>query len=349
LPLVLSAPSRPLLTAELFRSAEEGIFVPTHEKHSRGEKLQLVVQIKDEMLGTALECTVLSGTPKGPLGLAGLYVSLSTDQQQKARVFLGLAPSLENPARTEVRVDCQLPLRLLSPQVSDVFHTRNISRSGLLASCSAPLENGQLVKIALELNANDTLQATCKVAWARPELKMLGFRFEGLPADDLARIDALVVALQAPGPPIQKAGAPEAGAAAKPAPAPDPGGRPDVLIADDEPSVALFVQRIAIKLGLKAVTFDRGDTALKAIRAQRPRMVMLDVLMPGLDGLQVCSLIRADAMLTRTPVVLLSALEGEKVKKIAEEARATAWLQKPLDLNQVRKLITDTLKAADAP
>ena len=349
LPLVLSAPSRPLLTAELLRPGAEGIFVPTPEVHSAGEKLQLVVQIKDELLGTGLECKVKGATANGPGGAAGLYVELSPEQQQKAKVFLGLAPSAENPARGEVRVDCQLPVRLLAPQLSDVFHTRNISRSGMLATCGAQLQTGQLVELALELNANDTLRCRCRVAWARPELRLLGFKFDSLPADDLARIDALVAALQAPGPATKPTQEDGAGAASATKAATEAAGRPDVLIADDEPSVAMFVQRVALKLGLKAITFDRGDTALKAIRAQRPRLVMLDVLMPGLDGLQVCSLIRADAMLTRTPVVLLSALEGEKVKKIAEEARASAWLQKPLDLNAVRKLITDILKAGEAP
>lgn len=315
--------------------------MPTHESHAPGATVQLVVQIKDELLGTGLEARVLSATQSGPGGQAGVFVSLSEDQLQKARGFLGLLPSSELPARAEVRVDCELPMRILNPPDPSLSHTRNLSRNGVLASCSAPLSAGQQVKIALELNANETLEARCKVAWVRPELKLVGLRFEGLEADELNRVDAVVAALQAP-----DEGQKGKGQEAAPRPA-ESSGRPDVIVADDEPSVAMFVERIALKLGLKVQTFDRGDLALKAIRTQRPRLVMLDVLMPGLDGLQVCSLIRADAMLARTPVVLLSALEAEKVKKIAEEARATAWLQKPLDLQAVRKLITDTLKAAE--
>jgi two-component system, OmpR family, response regulator len=335
-PLVLSAPSRPLLTAELLRPGASGIFVQTNDALPAGSAVQLVVQIKDEKLGTGLEAKVLSFTERGPGGYAGVFVSLAADQQQKAKEFLGLVPTSDHPARLEVRVDCQLPLRLLNPADPNLAHTKNVSRNGILATCGAALAAGQVVQIALELNANETLEARCKVMWSRPELKLAGLRFEGLSADDLKRLDALVAALTAP----------------QEAPRPAPRGKeevtawPDVLVADDEPSVALFIERIVQKLGLKVVTFDRGDLALKAIRAQRPRLVMLDVLMPGLDGLQVCSLIRADAMLARTPVVLLSALEGEKIRKIAEEARATAWLQKPLDLAAVRKLIVDTLNAA---
>lgn len=330
--------------------------MPSGEQHAPGARVQLVVQIKDEKLGTALECTVLLSTSQGPLGQAGLYVELSAEQQDKARDFLGLKPTTDLPARAEVRVDCQLPARLLSPAVSQVFHTRNISRNGLLASCATPLESNQLVQVAVELNANETLQVRCKVAWVRPELNLVGLRFEGLSLDELLRLDAVVAAFQSPAAGKPNSAAPAAsggagpGAGASPlAPLPDLGGRPDVLIADDEPSVALFVQRIATKLGLKVVTFDRGDTALKAIRTQRPRLVMLDVLMPGLDGLQVCSLVRADAMLARTPIILLSALEAEKVRKIAEEAKATAWLQKPLDLHAVRRVIRDAVATTEEP
>ena len=331
MPLVLSAPSRPLLTAELLRPGASGIFVQTRDELAAGSTVQVVVQIKDERLGTALDAKVLSFTLHGPGGHPGVFVTFSEDQQQKAKEFLGLVPTADQPARQEVRVDCQLPMRLLNPPDSSVSHTKNVSRNGILASCGAPLGAGQLVQIALELNANETLEARCKVMWARPELKLAGLKFEALSADDLKRLDTLVAALSTP--------------AAEPKPKDESTAWPDVLVADDEPSVAMFIERIALKLGLKVVTFDRGDLALKAIRSLRPRLVMLDVLMPGLDGLQVCSLIRADAMLARTPVVLLSALEGEKVRKIAEEARATAWLQKPLDLAAVRRLIVDTLNA----
>jgi len=125
--------------------------------------------------------------------------------------------------------------------------------------------------------------------------------------------------------------------------APTPGEqRPEgatVVIADDDPSILDFASRVVLKAGFRVVRAERGDVALEAVRKERPALVLLDVLMPGLDGLEVCAAIRADALLVRTPVVLLSAMGEDRLVDAAKQAGATAWLTKPMRLEALRELI----------
>ena len=360
MPLVLSLPNRATMFAEIVaRKAGSAVFVPVSlglENYRAGERHQVVLQLADERLGTTVD-GVLAAVQQGDDGQPpGVLVVFPEDQREKCRSFLGVGPVADLPVRREMRVDCQLPVRLVDPASDVVWLTRNLSTSGVLLVCGAPLAAGQKVSLTLELNATETLTTRTVVAWVRTELKLVGLKFSNLDAGDADRLDRALRALEkasqvggaAPAPQPPQAAPVEPAAVPVPQAAPLEGtegvpARPDIILADDEPATLLFVSRALAKGGISVATFGRGDDALKAIRAQRPRLVLLDVLMPGIDGLQVCSLIRADAMLSATPVVLLSGLEREKVRKIAEESGATAWLQKPLVLTELRALVDKLL------
>jgi two-component system alkaline phosphatase synthesis response regulator PhoP len=83
--------------------------------------------------------------------------------------------------------------------------------------------------------------------------------------------------------------------------------------------------------------------ALELIRKERPDLVFLDVLMPGLDGLEVCKAIRADATLARTPVILLSAMGEDRLIAAAKNAKADGYLTKPMRLDAMRTLLAEKL------
>ena len=112
-----------------------------------------------------------------------------------------------------------------------------------------------------------------------------------------------------------------------------------VLIADDEPEILDLLARIVSHHGHRVVRAERGDTALALIRQEKPDLIFLDVLMPGIDGLAVCAAVRADAELARVPVVLLSAMGNERLAKVAEQVDASASLCKPMRLEVVEKIL----------
>ena len=116
-----------------------------------------------------------------------------------------------------------------------------------------------------------------------------------------------------------------------------------VVVADDDPSILDFVTRVVTKAGYRVVRADRGDVALNLIRAERPQLVFLDVLMPGTDGLEVCKAVRADVNLSHIPVVLLSAMGEDRLTEAAAQSGANDYLTKPMRLEAMRLIMAKYL------
>ena len=104
-----------------------------------------------------------------------------------------------------------------------------------------------------------------------------------------------------------------------------------VLVVDDTPqNVKLLADLLGVK-GYAVATAVNGEEALAKVASERPDLVLLDVMMPGLSGYDVCRRLRADAETALLPVVLVTSLDpqGERVKGI--EAGADDFLSKPIN------------------
>jgi len=113
-----------------------------------------------------------------------------------------------------------------------------------------------------------------------------------------------------------------------------------VLVADDEPAITELVAMILGFAGYAVTRAHDGEEALRLARETRPDVVLLDVMMPKLDGREVCRAIKRDDALRDTPVMLLSSADEADVEWRA--AGAAAFLQKPFDVRRlpdaIRKL-----------
>ena len=116
-----------------------------------------------------------------------------------------------------------------------------------------------------------------------------------------------------------------------------------ILVADDSATILAMVSTRLARAGYEVVTATRGDDALRLVQEYQPQLALLDVEMPGLDGVEVTRLIRADEELAETLVVLLTGLSEESEIAAGLAAGADAYLTKPFspqDLQaQVEKLI----------
>jgi CheY-like chemotaxis protein len=116
-----------------------------------------------------------------------------------------------------------------------------------------------------------------------------------------------------------------------------------ILVADDSMTILAMVSSRLERAGYDVVTANRGDDALRLVQETRPRLVLLDVEMPGLDGVEVTRRIRADEALTGTLIVLLTGLSEASEVATGMAAGADAYLTKPFspqDLQtQVEQLI----------
>ena len=99
-----------------------------------------------------------------------------------------------------------------------------------------------------------------------------------------------------------------------------------ILLVDDESAIVETLAEVLRWNGHQVVTASNGQLALAAMRQQRPQVVLLDYMMPVLDGLQTLTVMRADPALATIPVILISAAAEES---IPATAKWDAFLRKP--------------------
>lgn len=130
---------------------------------------------------------------------------------------------------------------------------------------------------------------------------------------------------------------------------------PDVLIVDDNPGFARLLERLLAPHGYNLHLAHDGDDACSAVGSINPDIVLLDVMMPGMDGFEVCERIKRDRATRLTPVVLVTSLNDSDARVKGLDAGADDFLTKPVDSNEllarVRSLIrmkryTDDLDSA---
>lgn len=215
--------------------------------------------------------------------------------------------------------DCTLSIRILRPAVTTTDSiVKSLSVEGFTLKGAPPLVDGQRFTAVIVLPDGFEAHVDAKVAWVRAELSLAGLKFVTVAPEVEEKIAKAVEGLQA---------APQAVT-----------GR-TIVVADDDRSILDFAFRAISKAGHRVLRAERGDTALALIKQERPWLVLLDVLMPGLDGLEVCKEMRKDEQLARIPVVLLSAMGESRLADAAKQSGANDFLTKPMHLESLRALV----------
>jgi len=124
---------------------------------------------------------------------------------------------------------------------------------------------------------------------------------------------------------------------------------PSVLIVDDDPSIRkLVATTLEDVAGFELVEAQDGDEALELAREEAPAIVLLDIDMPGIDGLEACRRLRAEPETAEATVVMLTAAAGEEAERAAEEAGADLFITKPFSPLELLRLVDDLGQAAGA-
>lgn len=119
---------------------------------------------------------------------------------------------------------------------------------------------------------------------------------------------------------------------------------PTILVVDDEPSLRDALSYTLRKEGYRVVLAATGVEAIQAARRQRPQAVVLDVMLPGIDGLQVCRTLRSESTV---PILLLSA-KGEEIDRVVGlEIGADDYLAKPFAMRELLARIRAMLRRVE--
>lgn len=121
-----------------------------------------------------------------------------------------------------------------------------------------------------------------------------------------------------------------------------PMGR-SILLVDDDPFILMSLEFLMRKNGYTVHIARNGTEALEAFAANTPDLVVLDVMMPDIDGFTVCERIKNTPQGTATPVVFLSAKSTEKDAQRAQEVGGSLYITKPFSTRQLVKSLEDLL------
>ena len=116
-----------------------------------------------------------------------------------------------------------------------------------------------------------------------------------------------------------------------------------ILVVDDDPMVATTIQRVLRPEGYEVDVALGGVAALDRAREQRPDLVVLDLMMPGLDGLEVCRRLRADGAL---PILMLTARSGTADRVRGLDTGADDYLVKPFAYAELLARVRALLRRA---
>ncbi|MCC6905179.1 MAG: response regulator transcription factor [Anaerolineae bacterium] len=119
-----------------------------------------------------------------------------------------------------------------------------------------------------------------------------------------------------------------------------------ILVVEDEPTLQQTLAHNLKKDGYKVYTAGDGEAALDLIRQHQPDLVVLDIMLPRLDGLTVCRLVRKDADIRHTPIIMLTARGTAGDKMVGLDSGADDYITKPFDLGEFMARVRAVLRRA---
>jgi CheY-like chemotaxis protein len=314
------------LWSELVQANSDRVFIKTTQFPKIGALVPVQLVLPELSVQIVITGMVMGRRSRSERFASGVYIRFSDEEIDKCRRFLGLTqhPSRYEQGRKAERIDCSLPLHFRRPLVEQLCEVKNISATGILARCPAPLVLHQEVELMLTLDDGSNLPLSAEVSWAGGQSGMVGLHFLSVGFETEKLINKCLERLAAKR--VMR-------------------GPSTVLIADDEPAILTFLDKALTRHGFSVHKASRGEQALELVRELRPALVMLDILMPGIDGVDICKTMRADVEMADIPVIFISALDPRRLHEVADEAGATDYLSKPVALSELINLVGTYLKA----
>lgn len=116
---------------------------------------------------------------------------------------------------------------------------------------------------------------------------------------------------------------------------------PKILIVDDDPDMVELLRLTLIEAGFSARTAATGEEALRMAQRSSPDLIVLDLLLPGMNGFSVCEQLRRNPATASLPILMITVLPGEFPRLVGVEAGANAYLNKPFRMEEFLSCVSD--------
>lgn len=115
-----------------------------------------------------------------------------------------------------------------------------------------------------------------------------------------------------------------------------------VLVVDDEESILTLIKFHLEKAGLTVITAEEGKKALEKVKEEKPDLIVLDIMLPGMDGIEICKRMRKEDY--HTPILMLTAKDEEIDKIIGLEVGADDYMTKPFSIRELMARVKALLR-----
>jgi two-component system alkaline phosphatase synthesis response regulator PhoP len=116
-----------------------------------------------------------------------------------------------------------------------------------------------------------------------------------------------------------------------------------ILVVDDEPSVVKMISKRLELEGYDVLVAMDGQEALKKAQTEQPALVILDIMLPKVNGYEVCTMLKQDSRYQKIPILMLSAKAQEKDERLGLDCGADAYLRKPYQAKELLETVKTLL------
>ena len=117
-----------------------------------------------------------------------------------------------------------------------------------------------------------------------------------------------------------------------------------ILIIDDSPTIIELLKTVLVSNGHEVLTANDGVAGLNLAKENRPDLIVLDIMLPKMNGYEVCNLIKFDEKYKDIKILMLTAKAGEESKNISYETGADEYMTKDLDPDKIIQLVSNMLQ-----
>ena len=121
---------------------------------------------------------------------------------------------------------------------------------------------------------------------------------------------------------------------------------PTILIVDDDPVIRNLLSQILEEFqesGVRLLTAENGEAAMESIKREKPDMIFLDVMMPKMNGFEVCDMVKRNPETKDIYIIMLTAKGQEIDKQKAKELGSDYYITKPFNIDEIIKKVIDIL------